>query len=100
MALDITLLKVVGDTELKSLFTPAHYATVTFCGLRDVVTVLSIGPQDVNSLNFNNESPPLHLASQEGRLDIARFLVEQGANAAAHTMVITKPLEAPAWRRD
>jgi len=53
-----------------------------FCSLRDVVEALAIGPQDVNSWNFNNELTPLHLASQEGHLDIAQFLVEHSANAA------------------
>ena len=60
--------------------TPLHYAT--FCGLRDVVEVLVIGSHDVNSRNFNYELTPLHLASREGHLDVARFLAEHGANAA------------------
>jgi hypothetical protein len=41
--------------------TPLHYAA--FCDLCDVVEVLAIGPQDVNSQNFSDESTPLHLAS-------------------------------------
>jgi len=61
--------------------TPLHYAT--FCGLRDVVEVLAIGAHDVNSHDFTDELTPLHLASREGHLDIARFLFEHGANLAA-----------------
>jgi len=61
--------------------TPLHYATI--CGLRDVVEVLAISPQDANSRNFNNDMTPLHIASGEGHLDIARFLVDHGANVAA-----------------
>ena len=61
--------------------TPLHYAA--FCGLRAVVEALAIGPQDVNSQNFRDKSTPLHLASQEGHLDIVRFLIEHDANMAA-----------------
>ena len=70
--------------------TPLHYAT--FCGLRDVVEILAIGPQDVNSRNFDYESTPLHLASGEGHFDIARFLVEHGADVAAKDQGASTPL--------
>ena len=60
--------------------TPLHYAT--FCGLRDVVMALAIGSQDVNSPSFSNELTPLHLASREGHLHIAWFLIQYGANGA------------------
>ena len=70
--------------------TPLHYAT--FCGLCDVVEVLAIGPEDVNSRNFNNNLTPLHLASREGHLDIVRFLVKHGATAAAQDLFGSTPL--------
>jgi len=60
--------------------TPLHYAT--FCGLRDIVEVLAIGPEDVNSRNFVNELTPLHLASRKGHLDIARSLIEASSSTA------------------
>jgi len=61
--------------------TPLHYTT--FCGLCEVVEVLAIGPQDLDSWYFNDELTPLHLASQEGHLDIGSFLVKHGTNVAA-----------------
>ena len=70
--------------------TPLHYAT--FCGVRSIVEVLTIGPQNVNSRNFDNELTPLHLASQQGHLDIARFLVEHRANLAAQDQFGSTPL--------
>ena len=76
--------------------TPLHYAT--FCGLRDVVELLAIGPQDVSSRDFNDELTPLHLASRAGHLNIARFLVDHGANVAAQDQVVSTPLhEASQW---
>jgi ankyrin repeat protein len=62
--------------------TPLHYAA--FCGLYDVVEVLAIdNSQDVNSRSFDHDSTPLHLASKEEHVKVARFLVEHGADAAA-----------------
>jgi len=69
--------------------TPLHYAT--FCSLHQVVEVLAIDPQDVNSQHFDDELTPLHLASQEGHLDIAWFLVENGTNIAAQDLCVSRP---------
>ena len=70
--------------------TPLHYAT--FCGLRDVVKVLAIGPQDVNSREFDDRLTPLHLASREGHFEIAGFLVNHGANVTAQDQRGSTPL--------
>ena len=75
---------------------PLHYAA--FCGLHDVVEVLAISQQDVNSRNFNNGLTPLHLASREGHLDVARNLVEHGANAAAQDQFGSTPLHEASER--
>ena len=57
-----------------------------FCGLHEVVRVLAIEhSEDVNSRSFNNKSMPLHLASQEGHVEVAQSLVEHGADAAAQS---------------
>ena len=62
--------------------TPLHYAS--FCGLQDVVKDLAIEhPQDVNSRGFYGGETPLHLTSQVGHVDVARLLIEHGADAAA-----------------
>jgi len=59
--------------------TPLHYAA--FCGLHTVVKVLAVDhPQDVHSRNVENNSTPLHRASQEGHVEVARVLIEHGAD--------------------
>jgi len=62
--------------------TPLHYAA--FLGLQDIAKVLTIEhPQDVNSQSFADRSMPLHLASRYGHVDLARMLVERGADVSA-----------------
>ena len=71
--------------------TPLHYAA--FCGLQGPVKVLVIeNSEDVNSRSFDNESTPLHLASQKGHVEIARILVEHDADVAAQTKDGWSPL--------
>ena len=85
-----------AEKPLPPCGTPLHYAT--FCGLHDVVEVLAVGLQDVNSRNFNDMLTPLHLASREGHLDIAGFLVDHGANVAGQDQGGSTPLhEASQW---
>ena len=46
----------------------------------------SLGPRalhDVNSLCFDDQSISLHLASREGHVEVARLIVEHGADSAA-----------------
>ena len=58
---------------------PLHYAT--FCDLPSIVKALAIEhPQDVSSRGFDDESTPLHLASRMGYVEIARLLIEHGAD--------------------
>ena len=62
--------------------TPLHYAA--FCGLHNIATILAIEqPQDVNSQSFKDASAPLHLASENGHVGLARMLVERGADVSA-----------------
>ena len=62
--------------------TPLHYAA--FCGLHDIAKILVIEhPQDVNSQSVDNASSPLHLASRGGHVDLARMLIERGADVSA-----------------
>ena len=70
--------------------TPLHYAA--FCGLHDFVKILTIEcPQDVDSQSFSDEATPLHLAPEEGHVDVARILVEQGTDITASLCTRTPP---------
>jgi len=64
--------------------TPLHYAA--FCGLHGIADILANEhPLDVNSQSLSDGSSPLHLASRGGHVDLARMLVERGAEVSAET---------------
>jgi len=72
-----------------------------FCGLHNVVKVLAIEhSEDVNCHSFYEEYTPLHLASQEGHVEIAQLLVEHGADVAAQNKDGETPLHRAASRGD
>ena len=63
---------------------PLHYAA--FCGLHDIAKILAIEhPQDVNSQSISSRASPLYLASRGGHVDVARMLVDCGADVSAQT---------------
>ena len=65
-----------------SLGNPLHYAAA--CGLHAVVKSLAIEhSQHVNALCHSRRATPLHLASGEGHLEVARVLIEHGADVIA-----------------
>ena len=71
--------------------TPLHYAA--FCGLHNILKALAIEQsQDVHSQRFDDRLTPLHLASKEGHLGVARILIEHGADAAAKDNLGSTPL--------
>ena len=71
-----------AEKSLEPKTPPLHYAAD--CGLHAIVEFLIIQhSQDVNSRAFNNKLTPLHLASRHGHEDIARLLLEHGADATA-----------------
>ena len=73
--------------------TPLHYAA--FCGLHNFAKMLATeDPRDVNSHNFDNASTPLHLTSEEGHVDVARMLMEFGADLSARDMDSWTPLHS------
>ena len=79
--------------------TPLHYAAL--CGLHDIAKILATGcPKDVNSQSFDNGSTPLHLTLRlrGGHADVARMLVECGADVSGQNMDGRTPLHlASVW---
>jgi ankyrin repeat protein len=70
---------------------PLHYAT--FWDLHSIVELLvNEFSQDVNSRDFTNSATPLHLASEQVRLEIARKLIEYGASVSAQNKDGETPL--------
>ena len=63
---------------------PLHYAAA--CGLPGIVKSLVIqDPQNLHSRCIDDDSAPLHLASRQGHEDVARLLLEHGADITAQT---------------
>jgi len=77
--------------------TPLHYAA--FCGLYDIAKILATEcPKGVNSQSFDDASTPLHLTSRKGHVDVARMLVERGADVSAQAQDGRTPLHwASEW---
>ena len=66
----------------KASATPLHYAAL--CGICDVVKFLILErSQDVNARGFDTKETPLLVASRNGHADVARLLLEHGADADA-----------------
>ena len=71
--------------------TPLHYAA--FCGLHDIAKNLATEyPNDVNSRSFDDGLTPLYLTSRQGHVDVARMLVERGADASVQDKDGSTPL--------
>jgi ankyrin repeat protein len=65
---------------VKARATALHYAA--FCGIHDVAAFLIVEhSQDVNARGFAKKETPLYVASRRGEGDVARVLLEHGADA-------------------
>ena len=74
-----------------------HYAA--FCGLHHIVRYLVIDySEDVHTRDVRNKSTPLHLASGEGHVEVAQFLVDRGADMAARDKHRSTPLHLASER--
>jgi ankyrin repeat protein len=74
-----------------------HYAVLS--GLPNLVKSLVTGlSPDVNSRNFFNDVTPLHLASREGYVEVARVLLEHGADAMTLDVDESTPLHLASER--
>ena len=88
-----------GQAEMPSQLrgSPLHYAAV--CGLHAIAKFLVVKlSQDVHSPGFEDKSTPLHLASRQGYKDVARLLLERGADATVQTNDGSTPLHLASQR--
>ena len=77
--------------------TTLHYAALW--GLHSIVESLVIKhPQDVHSHYSPNDDTPLHSASKNGHVKVARFLLEHGANLTALNVDMETPLHLASER--
>ena len=75
-------LRVLSERPSQPIGTPLHYATLT--GLPDLVKLLVIEfSPDVNARSFLDGVSALHLASRDGHAEVARVLLEHGADVNA-----------------
>jgi hypothetical protein len=73
--------------------TPLHYAAAY--NMHDIATFLIVERlQDVNAWGFDTEETPLHLSSRRGHVEIARLLLEHGADANALDVKNRTPLHS------
>ena len=71
--------------------TALHYAAV--CGLHAIAKFLAIEySQDIDSRGFEDNWTPLHVASAYGHMEVARVLIEEGADATAYDNDGNSPL--------
>ena len=85
-----------AERPLPPLGTHLHYAAIW--GVHFIIEFLIIEhPQEVRSQDFPGDATPLHLASQNGRVEVARMLVERGADVATQNKDGETPLH-PASR--
>jgi ankyrin repeat protein len=86
-----------AENPLPPKGTALHYAA--FCGFHNVVESLAIQYRhDVRSRGFYNMSTPLHLASRQGFVQVARVLVKCGARVSAKNKEGLTPLHLASAR--
>jgi len=71
--------RTTSERPSRARASPLHYAA--FCGLHDIVKFLVVEClQDVNAWGFDSCETPLLVASREGHSQVARVLLEHGAD--------------------
>jgi len=82
----------LSEHPVEARATPLHYAAV--CNMLDIATFLIVEhSQDVNARGFSREETPLHVSSRWGHVEIARVLLEHGADREARDRIDWSPLE-------
>jgi ankyrin repeat protein len=81
----------LAERPLQPRGTPLHFAAV--CGLHMIVEFLAVEhSQDVDSRRFEDEWTPLHAASAFGHVEVARALIDHGADVTARAIDGHTPL--------
>ena len=81
-----------SESPSQAKASPLLYAA--WCGLHDVVQFLIVErSQNVNARGFYCEETPLSVASRQGYSEVARVLVEHGADTETRDNVTYSPLE-------
>jgi ankyrin repeat protein len=82
----------------KSNALPLYYGAL--CGFRDIVEHLfGKHPEDVK-VGGGHRATPLHAALDKGHMEVALFLVEQGADVNARDKKCATPLHLASWHGD
>ncbi len=81
-----------SDSPAKADANPLHYAALS--GMHDIATFLIVEhSQDVNARGLSLDETPLHVAARRGDVEVARVLLEHGADREARDNVDYSPLE-------
>jgi ankyrin repeat protein len=81
-----------SENPTKASGTPLHYAA--FSGMHDIATFLIVEHAlDVNAWGFYEDETPLDVAMRRGHVEVARVLLEHGADREARDLLGWSPLE-------
>ena len=81
-----------SESPAKACETPLHYAAI--CGIHDIATFLIVEhSQDVNARGFFRDETPLLVTARRGNVEVARVLLEHGADREARDQFNWNPLE-------
>ena len=87
-----------SESPTKASATPLHYAA--FSGMYDIATFLIVEhSQDVNARGFFKKETPLRVALRRGHMELARVLLEHGADSEARNKNDSSLLEWASYER-
>ena len=85
-----------SESRGKAIGTPLHYAASS--GIHDIATFLIVEhSQDVNARGFSMGETPLHVAMRLGHVEVARVLLEHGADREPRDNNDWSPLERASY---
>jgi ankyrin repeat protein len=87
------------NAQSNSGYTPLHSRPFRYFNDPRFVRLLLDHGADPNIREREDGNTPLHLASQNGRTEIARLLVEHGASVEVQDNLGRTPLDVASWWR-